>query len=132
MPAVNKNIYIDLKYGFDKLASGDFSPVLDANSINQSLLTLLYTKVGERFFNPTYGTNVWLYLFEPFTQTTASSIADEIESAITFWEGSRIKLTNINTVMDFNNLAYIITIYYQILSTSISGSLTLTLPQQGL
>lgn len=125
--AVTTGIYSDLKYGYYRLANGDVSPILDANSINQSLLTLFSTRLGERFFNPLYGTNIQNYLFEPFTELTANSIIEEVQNAVTYWEGDRVQITSINITMNFANLAYNLVLQYTILSTPITATLNLTL-----
>jgi phage baseplate assembly protein W len=122
-----KNIYGDLKYGYEKLANGDFSKCYDENSINQSLMTLLLTKRGERFFNPSYGTNIYKYLYEPFDKTTADDLLNEISTAIEFWEGRRLNITDININMDFNTLTYNLTVTYNIKSTPLVGTFNLNL-----
>lgn len=125
--AIKPPIYSDLKYGFDKKINGDFSQVTDESSINQSLLTLLYTKSGERFFNPEYGTGLYKYIYEPFDETTANSIIQEIDSAIKFYEGNRIVVTDVNIELDYDSLVYNISVLYKIKSTSLTGILNLKL-----
>ena len=120
-----KNIYNDMKYGFERLASGDFAVCYDENTINQSILTLLSTKRGERFFNPSYGSNIYKYLYEPFDKMTANNIVDELSSVIKFWEGGRIDITDIKIEMKHDDLSYNITIIYSIKSTPLSGNFNL-------
>lgn len=127
--ALQNKIYIDVKYGFEKNSSGDTSPVYNESAINQSLMTLFLTGKGERFFNPTYGTNIRNLLFEPFDTSTANQIATEIEDAVNFYENSRIELTNVNIIVDFDNSAYRVLVEYRIKSTTETGSLNLIVPK---
>ena len=122
-----RKVYSDLKYGFDKLSSGDFSPVYDENSINQSLRTLFSTKKGERFFNPSYGSDIYKYLYEPLDMDTGNRLVDEISKVVNFYEGSRITITKLNVALDIEKLQYNITLIYQIKSTNLTGKFTQTL-----
>jgi phage baseplate assembly protein W len=122
-----KNIYNDLKYGFDKLHNGDISLCYDENSINQSLLTLFSTKRGERFFNPSYGSDIYKYLYEPFDKLTADNIVSELSNTINFWEGNRLSITSINIDLNHSNLAYNVKIIYSIKSTPLSGTFEIKL-----
>lgn len=127
--AIQEKIFVDAKYGFEKNSSGDTSPVYNESSINQALMTLFLTAKGERFFNPSYGTNIKNLLFEPFDTTTANQIAIEIEDAVNFYEGARIELINVNITVDFDNGTYRINVEYRIKSTTETGSLNLIIPK---
>jgi uncharacterized protein len=122
-----KKIYSDLKYGYEKISTGDFSSVFNESSINQSLLTLFSTRLGERFFNPSYGTTLYKYLYEPFDSSTANDIVDMIKRSVQFWEGRRIDITSIDIDMNHDSLVYNIVLTYSIKSTPLTGSLKLNL-----
>ncbi|MBE9009584.1 GPW/gp25 family protein [Pseudanabaenaceae cyanobacterium LEGE 13415] len=67
--------------------------------ILQSLQILLSTFLGERVMQPTYGCNLQDYVFEPLSATIASSIKEQIRTAILYHE-PRILLNRLDLTMD--------------------------------
>jgi len=125
-----KKIYSDLQYGFRKLSSGDMAALYDEASVNQSLRTLFNTKQGERLFQPSYGTRIPFLLFEPFDQSTANRLVQEIQEAIRNWESIRVDLTDLKLNMDWDNGIYYVDLTYKIKSTVDVGSLQLEFNKQ--
>lgn len=68
----------------------------DLAAIYQSIENILETTPGERLFNPTFGSMVENYLFEPMDEDTAIRIEIEIIKAIGRWD-KRIKLNTSQT-----------------------------------
>ena len=66
----------------------------DREDINNSLIILLSTQLGERVMLPDYGCNLQDMLFEPLTLTLVTQIKGIIERAILYHE-PRINLLNI-------------------------------------
>lgn len=120
-------VYSDLDFKFRKLVSGDFNLVKNENAIKQSLMSLFYTRRGERMFNPNYGTNIPNQLFEPFDESTANVIVEEIKIGISTWESGRIKIDKISIDLDYDNLIYYVSIDYSILSTTAKDTLNFNL-----
>ena len=50
----------------------------DASAIKQAIVNLLLTNKGERLMNPTYGSDIRSYLFEPMDFGTANQIKNNI------------------------------------------------------
>jgi phage baseplate assembly protein W len=120
-------VYSDLDFKFRKLVSGDFNLVKNENAIKQSLMSLFYTRRGERIFNPNYGTDLPNQLFEPFDESTANVIVEEIRLGINTWEGRRVKIDKIAIDLDYDNLIYYVSIDYTILSTTATDTLNFNL-----
>ena len=95
----------------------DINKVKNEKAINQSLTALFSTVKGERFWNLSYGTRIPKLLFEPFDQTTAQMILDEIKLGISKYEYKRIKPLEIGITMDYDNSIYEILIKYEILNS---------------
>lgn len=60
--------------------------IFDEDVINQSIELILATILGERIFNPSFGSELPLQIFENFTNSTAESLIDRIVDAIEIWE----------------------------------------------
>lgn len=112
--------YSDLDMKLRKLTSGDISKVIDEVAINQSLLSLFNTYRGERFFNVEYGSRLPFLLFEPFDALNAQNIVEDIQQSTLVWE-PRIKITDLDIDLDFDNQIYTVTLVYKILSTTDIG-----------
>jgi len=121
-------IYSDLDFKLRKVSStGDFSKVINESAINQSLTSLFNTRRGERFFNLAYGSGIADLLFEPIDRVTAEAIAREIQDSIQIWEGSRIKIIELDIEMDMDRQLYSVYLEYRILNTPKNGSIELIL-----
>ena len=60
--------------------------VLDGvDSLNNQILNLLNTDVGERIFEPEFGSYLQYYLFEPMNETTAFNIKMWVYKALSRW-----------------------------------------------
>lgn len=125
-----RKIYSDLDFRLRKLTNGDVVKVYDEDAINQSLLSLFNTIKGERFFNPTYGSNIPFLMFEPFDTVTANAIVSDIQDSIKTWEDIRIKILELNIDMDFDNSTYNLHMLYSIKSTQDYGNFKLALKKK--
>ena len=45
--------------------TNDISVVRNENAIKQALKNVMLTKTSEKVFDPEFGTNIWVSLFEP-------------------------------------------------------------------
>jgi len=52
--------------------------LLDANLVIQDFVNAFNIKQGDKVGNPSYGTTIWSYVFEPNTQDTRMSIETEV------------------------------------------------------
>ena len=54
----------------------------DLDLVKQDLYNHFYTRVGERPMLPRYGSEVWDYLFEPFTSVVRDAVEDDVRRVI--------------------------------------------------
>ena len=77
--------------------------VYDMDAIRQSVETILNTEVGERFFNPEFGSNFRKLLFESMDDITAKMIRGAVLSALGRWEPRiRIETSYVKPLYDDN------------------------------
>jgi phage baseplate assembly protein W len=117
-------VYSDIDFKFRILpSSGDLNLVTEEKAINQSLISLFFTKKGERMNNPEFGTGIPFLQFEPLDRLTGQEIATEIQNAVSIWEGNRITLKNLEVTIKRNDNSYRIFLEYIIKITAETGSL---------
>lgn len=97
-------------------SEGDITAVTNLDSIKQSLNMIINTARGTRIFLPDYGARIRGFLFEPFDETTANRIGQELEETIKNHE-QRAELLNINVSMVTNKNSYEVTVVYRIVNT---------------
>lgn len=93
--------------------TGDVGKVVDVNAIKQSVRNLLLTKYFERPFQPQLGSPIYNLLFEPLDPITAASIKQAIERTLQNYE-PRVITQRIDVTADFDNNAYAVTLYFNI------------------
>lgn len=63
-----------------------FSPIYSSDEqTKENLKTLLLTRIGERYMQPTFGTNLLNVIFEPNLSEIKTEIADLITGPISYW-----------------------------------------------
>lgn len=85
--------------------------VLDEYSINQSIMTILCTQLGQRPFRPEFGSNIYNLLWLPMNSDTASMLNNNTILAIERWE-TRIVITDSSVIPDYNTLSYYVSLDY--------------------
>ena len=76
-------VYSDFYSNFDlELVKKDLLSYKNEDSVKRSIRNILLTDKGERFFNPTFGSDIRKMLFENFSPSTEQVIADLIKTAI--------------------------------------------------
>lgn len=80
----NDNTVLGVEMNFN--AKGVFNPVFssDTQALN-NLKNLLLTRIGERYRNPLFGTNLLNIIFQPSTSDTKEDINDIITTAVNRW-----------------------------------------------
>jgi hypothetical protein len=90
--------------------------------INQSIFSILSTRIGERFNNPEFGSNLHTLLFEPNDSITKDLCYFYTKSSLERWE-KRITVDSIDFVYYVGDDHFIgIYIRYTINQTNIPGS----------
>lgn len=75
--------YSDFYSNFDlELVKKDLLSYKNEDSVKRSIRNILLTDKGERFFNPTFGSDIRKMLFENFSPSTEQVVADLIKTAI--------------------------------------------------
>ncbi len=118
--------YRDLPLNPTINSEGDISTVTNADSIKQSLLMIVNTSRGSRPFLPQYGARIKAFLFEPFDNTTAQRLGNEIEETLKNYE-TRIQILSINVSMIQKTTSYDVAVVYRIVNTQVVDSFKVTL-----
>lgn len=96
------------------------------SNIREAIQIILQTAENERINLPGFGAGLQRYLFEPNTVATRFQIQDRITRALQLWE-PRISVTGVDVVQDPSDTqAAIATITYKLVSTQITGSVSLS------
>jgi phage baseplate assembly protein W len=85
---INANQPNDIGLGISYGSTNDtiFSPIYaSADQTKENLKTLLLTRIGERYMQPTYGTNLLNVIFEPNLSSLKSEIRILISEPIHHW-----------------------------------------------
>lgn len=90
--------------------------------IRDSVITILMTKKGQRFFVPDFGSDLWRIIFEPNDVVTRSLAKQYITSALRIWE-PRVIVRRLDVVSD----EHTITIYLDLLVRRIKDMLSMQL-----
>ena len=107
----------DININFKKHpVTGDLVVSKDASAIKQAIVNLLLTNKGERLMNPTYGSDIRSYLFEPMDYGTANQIKNNISDTIETFE-PRIRVLQISATPNFDDNGFDITMTYSIVGT---------------
>lgn len=97
--------------------------VSEEDDIQQSLIILLSTRLGERVMQPQFGCNLQTMMFEKVEKSTITFLRDSIESAILYHE-PRIKLLDIQVGSEPDqNEKIFIDIIYMIRATNTRSNL---------
>jgi phage baseplate assembly protein W len=98
--------------------NSDLIPLRNETAIARSIRNIVFTLPGEKFFNPNFGSRVSRSLFENVDEISSSIINDEIRNSINNFE-PRVSLINVQTIPDFDNGAFDITIVYRVVGADI-------------
>ena len=79
--------------------TNDILPLKNEDAIKKSVMNLVKTRVGERFFNNLLGTNVQDALFELGSPALALSLESEVDT----WIQERVELRDHNEITNIQN-----------------------------
>ncbi|HQQ39806.1 MAG TPA: GPW/gp25 family protein [Bacilli bacterium] len=89
--------------------SGDFNKLFDMDAILTSWSNILMTPRGSMDHDPEFGSDLYLYIFEPADTVTQESIKNEIYKAITTYD-DRANIDEINVSFFKNKKGFNISI----------------------
>lgn len=111
MPAKISRQFKDISLSFLRHpVTNDIGILRNEDAIKKSVVNLVRTKVGERFFNPLVGTRIDNYLFDLAESGLQDPLEDEISTVLKNFE-PRITVTKIsaNIIPDENEVEVSIT-----------------------
>jgi phage baseplate assembly protein W len=94
--------------------TGDMQVVKDEAAIKQSIVNLLLTVKGERFFNADLGSSISSLLFEPLDFGTASLISTEIDNTLERYE-PRIRVLSVDVTPNFEENGFEASLSFEII-----------------
>ena len=96
----------------------DLIGLKNSSEIARSLRNIVFTRPGEKFFNPDFGSRISESLFENVDEVSALAIQDEIKSSIINFE-PRVNLLNTKVVPNPELNEMNVTIEYEIVGIDI-------------
>ncbi len=109
--------YKDISLAFKKHpVTDDLVVTKDGAAIKQAITTLLLTDIGERLFQPSLGSSLRQFLFEPLDYGTASLIKGAIKQCLGRFE-PRISITSINCDPNRSEDGFDVEMTYKIVGT---------------
>ena len=96
----------------------DLIALKNENAIARSLKNIVFTLPGEKFFNPSFGSDISGSLFENIDDITGGVIEDQIRQSINNYE-PRVNLLSLKTNPNFDNNAFDVTITYEIIGANV-------------
>lgn len=111
--------FSDFMNDFDRTPFGNqLAKVTNVDAVNQSLRNLIKTNLGERFFQPIIGSNVYASLFENQDSDYLDVLEVFIKNTVENCE-PRVKLISVDVSSDLNNENYVnVTIIYYLINNS--------------
>ena len=91
--------------------NNDLIGLKDNNAITRSLWNIVFTRPGEKFFNPNFGSRISESLFDNVNGSTALAVRDEIKRSIENYE-PRVDLIRVKVTPDYAGNALNVTIVY--------------------
>ena len=120
-------LYSDVYTNFDvEFVKKDLLSLENEESVKTSIKNILLTNRGERFFNPTFGSDIRSMLFENYTQATEQIIRDLIKTAIKNFE-PRADILDVKVFGNPDSNSMSLTIIFSIINKSEPVTLELTL-----
>jgi phage baseplate assembly protein W len=125
--ATLSKIYSDIDFTFTrKPVVGDVALSYDSQAVIRSIRNILLTRHYEKLFNPDFGSNIDTLLFEMVSPITATSLEQEISTAIKNYE-PRARLNNVVVSAQPDNNAYSVSLDFYIENATLPTTVTLIL-----
>ena len=82
----------------------------DVELVKQDLLNHFNIRKGEKLENPDFGTNIWLYVFDPLDDETKNLVIEDVESVVNY--DPRVTLDQIEVQESDHGLSVKMTVLY--------------------
>ena len=98
------NSHINIKFPFQENSKGFYfdSNINTLDAIKSDILHMLLTRKGDRFYDPNFGTSLYMYLFEPNDDITISDIKREANECLAY-SMPNIEIINIDVNREENS-----------------------------
>jgi len=96
----------------------DLIALKNTTAIARSIRNIVFTRPGEKFFEPNFGSKITESLFENIDEVSALAIRDEIDFSIREFE-PRVEVVRVRVTPDFENNEMNATIVYRIVGIDI-------------
>tara|TARA_R100001230_G_C5518506_1_gene56533 strand:+ start:119 stop:520 length:402 start_codon:yes stop_codon:yes gene_type:complete len=114
-----KQEFKDISMSFEtNPLNNDLIALKNTTAIARSIRNIVFTRPGEKFFNPEFGSRITESLFENMDEVSALAIRDEIENSIKNFE-PRVNVQEVRVVPDFTNNEMNATIVYEIVGIDV-------------
>ena len=114
-----KQEFKDISMSFEtNPLNDDLIALKNTTAIARSIRNIVFTRPGEKFFNPDFGSRITESLFENMDEVSALEIRDEIENSIKNFE-PRVNVREVRVVPDFTNNEMNATIVYEIIGIDV-------------
>ena len=114
-----KQEFKDISMSFEtNPLNDDLIALKNTTAIARSIRNIVFTRPGEKFFNPNFGSRITESLFENMDEVSALEIRDEIENSIKNFE-PRVNVREVRVVPDFTNNEMNATIVYEIVGIDV-------------
>ena len=114
-----KQEFKDISMSFEtNPLNDDLIALKNTTAIARSIRNIVFTRPGEKFFNPDFGSRITESLFENMDEVSALAIRDEIENSIKSFE-PRVNVQEVRVVPDFTNNEMNATIVYEIIGIDV-------------
>lgn len=118
--------YYDLDMAMDQNIYGDIDIKTDVDAIEQAILDILLTRVGEREEMPLYGSHLYETLMQKMSNLTTIQVKNDISQALVNWE-PRVDLKEVSVKADQEAYTYHISIRVYILRINLETTFNLVL-----
>lgn len=119
--------YFDVsKTGKDVYGTKDLGILTNTQAVQESINNILMTEPGQKIMDPEFGVPLYRYLFTQIDEQTAVLIQTDIEYALDKFE-KRIQNVIVDVILDEDNNAYNINIFYEIIMTAQPQEIKITL-----
>lgn len=111
-PVLYQDLFAKILYEKD---TKDIALINNEDAVKQSIINILLTNVGERVYNPTFGSEINKLLFENVTPQTTATLISLIKSAIDNFE-PRAKVIDVVASPLPDNNAYTVSIVFSVIN----------------
>jgi len=118
--------YRDLDMSMEKNLYNDIDIKEDVDAIEQAVIDILFTRVGEREEMPSYGSILFETLMEKMSNITTIEIRENITNALKNWE-PRVRVLSVNVEPNQEEHTYYVSIKVNIIRINFETEFNITL-----